>query len=172
VQAWTAKFSPDSKHIATGSSSGNVNVYDVESGEKVQSLEGRGKFSMCVAYVRPVGFFFAFRLELRISTLSMDTLSNPDPLPSFAIDNRAPTENMLPVEPKHLPTPRQCCCSTLPPESSAQHLKVKTCHQRHCHQRALWEKVLSCGLPIFTYYGVPFTSCRTCPDSAIDCFLA
>jgi len=51
AEAWTARFSPDSKHIVTGSSSGNLNQFSVESGEKVQTFEGRGKFSMCVAYV-------------------------------------------------------------------------------------------------------------------------
>ncbi|KAF9997602.1 WD repeat-containing protein 61 [Entomortierella chlamydospora] len=62
VQAWTAKFSPDSKHIATGSSSGNVNQYSVETGEKVQTFEGRGKFSMCVAY-SPNGEYVACGTE-------------------------------------------------------------------------------------------------------------
>ncbi|KAI8345918.1 WD repeat-containing protein 61-like protein [Mortierella sp. GBAus27b] len=56
------KFSPDSKHIATGSSSGNVNQYSVETGEKVQSFEGRGKFSMCVAY-SPNGEYLACGTE-------------------------------------------------------------------------------------------------------------
>ncbi|KAG0312469.1 WD repeat-containing protein 61, partial [Dissophora globulifera] len=62
VQAWTAKFSPDSKHIATGTSSGNVNQYSVETGEKVQTFEGRGKFSMCVAY-SPNGEYVACGTE-------------------------------------------------------------------------------------------------------------
>jgi len=62
AEAWTAKFSPDSKHIVTGSSSGNLNQFSVESGEKVQTFEGRGKFAMCVAY-SPNGEYVACGTE-------------------------------------------------------------------------------------------------------------
>ena len=51
VEAWSATFSPDSKFIATGTHSGNINMFSVESGEKDRVLETRGKFVMSVAFV-------------------------------------------------------------------------------------------------------------------------
>jgi WD40 repeat protein len=52
VEAWTVTFSPDGKHVATGSHAGEVNVFSVESGERVSKMESKGKFVMSVAYVR------------------------------------------------------------------------------------------------------------------------
>lgn len=52
VDAWSVAFSPDSKHIATGSHLGKVNIFGVESGKKEFSLDTRGKFILSIAYVR------------------------------------------------------------------------------------------------------------------------
>lgn len=51
VDAWSVAFSPDSKHIATGSHLGKVNIFGVESGKKEYSLDTRGKFILSIAYV-------------------------------------------------------------------------------------------------------------------------
>lgn len=51
VDAWSVAFSPDSKHIATGSHLGKVNIFGVESGKKEFSLDTRGKFILSIAYV-------------------------------------------------------------------------------------------------------------------------
>lgn len=52
VDGWSVAFSPDSKHIATGSHHGKVNIFGVESGKKEYSLDTRGKFILSIAYVR------------------------------------------------------------------------------------------------------------------------
>lgn len=118
VQAWTAKFSPDSKHIATGSSSGNVNQYSVETGEKVQTFEGRDKFSMCVAYVSLIVSVVAWN-EPCHSTLSLTF--------TFTIENRARTVSTLPVEPKRRLIQQRYFCLMLLLESSAPRSRVKSC---------------------------------------------
>lgn len=52
LEAWTLSFSPDSRYIATGSQSGNVNIFNAETGKKEQSFDALKKtFCMCVAYV-------------------------------------------------------------------------------------------------------------------------
>lgn len=51
LQSWRAKFSPDGKHCASGSHTGDLNVYSVENGEKVASYTSKTNFAMCVAYV-------------------------------------------------------------------------------------------------------------------------
>lgn len=54
MDAWSVAFSPDSKHIATGSHLGKVNIFGVESGKKEFSLDTRGKFILSIAYVRNI----------------------------------------------------------------------------------------------------------------------
>lgn len=46
-------FSPDSKNIASGSYTGKVNVFNVETGkmETNYSVDTKGKFTMSIAYV-------------------------------------------------------------------------------------------------------------------------
>lgn len=51
VDAWTVTFSPDSKYIATGSHSGKINLYGVESGKLESSLDTTGKFTLSIAFV-------------------------------------------------------------------------------------------------------------------------
>jgi WD40 repeat protein len=52
VETWAIAFSPDGRLIASSSKSGNINLWSVETGEKAQTLEPTGKFTMCVAFVR------------------------------------------------------------------------------------------------------------------------
>ena len=54
VDAWTVSFSPDGKFIATGSYTGKINVFNVESGKPEANFlsDIKGKFTMSIAYVR------------------------------------------------------------------------------------------------------------------------
>ena len=52
METWAIAFSPDGRLIASSSKSGNINLWSVETGEKAQTLEPSGKFTMCVAFVR------------------------------------------------------------------------------------------------------------------------
>ena len=59
MEAWSVGFSPDGKHIATGSHSGKINVWTVESGEKDRVLDTKSKFVMSCVYVSSLWNFFA-----------------------------------------------------------------------------------------------------------------
>ncbi|KAL7747518.1 Ski complex subunit Rec14 [Sorochytrium milnesiophthora] len=50
VEVWTLAYSRDGTHLATGTHSGNINVYSTESGSKATTYETKGKFVMSVAY--------------------------------------------------------------------------------------------------------------------------
>lgn len=52
MDAWTVTFSPDSKFVASGSHSGKINLYSVESGKQELTLDTRGRFTLSIAYVR------------------------------------------------------------------------------------------------------------------------
>lgn len=52
VDTWSIAHSPVARQAATGSQSGRVNLWDLESGDKTRSLDTHGKFVMSVAYVR------------------------------------------------------------------------------------------------------------------------
>ena len=52
VDAWTIAFSPDSRLLASGSHTGKVNLFGIESGKIETSLDTRGKFTLSIAYVR------------------------------------------------------------------------------------------------------------------------
>jgi WD40 repeat protein len=51
VDIWTVAFSPDDKFIISGSHSGKISLYGVESGKQEQTLDTRGKFTLSIAYV-------------------------------------------------------------------------------------------------------------------------
>lgn len=51
VDAWTVCYSPDSKLVATGSHSGKINLYNVESGSITNKLDTTGKFTLSIAFV-------------------------------------------------------------------------------------------------------------------------
>ena len=51
VETWTVDFHPTSMQVASGSQSGHINLWDANTGKKLQSLETKGKFAMSVAYV-------------------------------------------------------------------------------------------------------------------------
>ena len=51
VCIWTVAFSPDDKFITSGSRSGKIALYGVESGKKEQILDTGGKIPLSFAYV-------------------------------------------------------------------------------------------------------------------------
>lgn len=51
VEIWTIAFSPDDKFIISGSHSGKISMYGVESRKQEQTLDTRGKFTLSIAYV-------------------------------------------------------------------------------------------------------------------------
>jgi WD repeat-containing protein 61 len=51
VDIWTVAFSPDSKHVITGSHSGKIFMYGID-GSLEQTLDTRGKFTLSIAYVQ------------------------------------------------------------------------------------------------------------------------
>jgi len=52
VDAWTIAFSSDSRFIASGSHTGKIILYGVESGSSEVQLDTRGgKFALSIAYV-------------------------------------------------------------------------------------------------------------------------
>jgi WD40 repeat protein len=51
---FSVAFSPDNRYIATGTHAGNINTWNVESGEKDRVLETKGNFVMSVAFVCPI----------------------------------------------------------------------------------------------------------------------
>ena len=51
VDAWAIKFSPDSRFLASGSHTGKINLFGVDSGRKESSMDTRGKFTLSLAYV-------------------------------------------------------------------------------------------------------------------------
>ncbi|KAI7889492.1 WD40-repeat-containing domain protein [Mucor mucedo] len=50
VEAWKAKFSPDARVVIAGSHNGDINFFNVESGEKINTLSTKNMFLMSVAY--------------------------------------------------------------------------------------------------------------------------
>ena len=51
LDIWTIAFSPDDKFITSGSHSGKIALYGVESGKQEQTLDTRGKIPVSFAYV-------------------------------------------------------------------------------------------------------------------------
>lgn len=51
VDLWTVAFSPDDKFIISGSHSGKITLYSVETAKAEQTLDTRGKFTLSIAYV-------------------------------------------------------------------------------------------------------------------------
>jgi len=60
ADAWTVSFAPDGKNIATGSYTGKVNIFNVESGKKESnlSIDTREKLTMSISY-SPDGKYLA-----------------------------------------------------------------------------------------------------------------
>ena len=51
VDVWSVTFTPDSKHIVSGSHAGKINWFSVETGKPEQSFDTRGKFTLSIACV-------------------------------------------------------------------------------------------------------------------------
>ncbi|UYV75056.1 WDR61 [Cordylochernes scorpioides] len=58
VDAWGAKFSPDSKTIASGSNMGKINLFNVENGKTELTLDTKGKFTLSISF-SPDGKYLA-----------------------------------------------------------------------------------------------------------------
>lgn len=54
ADAWTVCFSPDGNRIASGSYTGKVNVFNLDSGKKETNfqVDTKGKFTMSISYVK------------------------------------------------------------------------------------------------------------------------
>jgi len=50
VDSWTICYSPDSKVIATGNSSGKINIFSTETGKLLHGLDTAGKATLSVAF--------------------------------------------------------------------------------------------------------------------------
>ncbi|KAI7848965.1 WD40-repeat-containing domain protein [Circinella umbellata] len=62
VEAWKARFSPDGEFVACGSHNGDINLYSIESGDKVSSFATKQKFVTTTAY-SPDGKYVAGAAE-------------------------------------------------------------------------------------------------------------
>ncbi len=51
VEAWAIAYQNDGKHLLSTSQSGNINIWDLESGKKEKTIENQGKFAMSIAIV-------------------------------------------------------------------------------------------------------------------------
>ena len=58
IELWTITFSPDDNYIISGSHSGKINLFNVESTKLEQTFDTRGKFTMSIAY-SPDGKYIA-----------------------------------------------------------------------------------------------------------------
>ncbi|KAI8340147.1 WD40-repeat-containing domain protein [Chlamydoabsidia padenii] len=97
VEAWSARFHPDGRMVATGSYDGHINVYDIESGEKVTSLTTKNSFIMCTVYSHDGkylaggaqdGSIYVFNMESNQLTHTLSTHAMAVRSLSFASDNK------------------------------------------------------------------------------------
>lgn len=51
VEAWGVSFSADGKYVAVTGQSGNISIWNVETGQSHQSLQTNGAFTVSVAFV-------------------------------------------------------------------------------------------------------------------------
>ena len=68
-EAWKSVYSPNGKHLATGSQEGNINIFDLNTQEKAACIESKGKFVMSVAYVRSFIRHFYHVIHVHLSLL-------------------------------------------------------------------------------------------------------
>ena len=64
VDVWSVSFTPDAKHIVSGSHAGKINWFSVESGKLEQSNDTRGKFILSIACVSSETTFPRYYSEL------------------------------------------------------------------------------------------------------------
>lgn len=61
VDLWTVVFSPDDKHIISGSHAGKITVFNVETAKAEQFLDTtRGTFTLSIDYVSLLVFIFVY----------------------------------------------------------------------------------------------------------------
>ncbi len=58
IELWTIAFSPDDNYIISGSHSGKINMFNVETTKLDQTFDTRGKFTLSIAY-SPDGKYIA-----------------------------------------------------------------------------------------------------------------
>lgn len=63
VDLWTVAFSPDDKHIISGSHGGKITSYSVETAKPEHTYETRGKFTLSIAYVST--YWFQIHIQYR-----------------------------------------------------------------------------------------------------------
>jgi len=66
MECWTVTFSPDGKHIISGSQMGKITYFNVETGQRELQLDLRGKHTLSVAPVISI-LFIEFVLILNES---------------------------------------------------------------------------------------------------------
>lgn len=69
VEAWTCAFSPDGRLLATGTHAGKINIWNIETSERVNVLETKGKFVMSITYVsseKCFGYMWSSARQYRI----------------------------------------------------------------------------------------------------------
>lgn len=66
VDLWTVAFSPDDKYIISGSHSGKITFYSVETAKAERSLDTRGKFILSIAYVSHILCFLNMTFFINI----------------------------------------------------------------------------------------------------------
>lgn len=51
VDVWTLAYTPDGRHLATGSHGGKINLFNTDTGTRTSTFDTRGKFTLSVACV-------------------------------------------------------------------------------------------------------------------------
>jgi len=97
IDAWTVKFTTDSKFLMSGSHNNLINIFECESGRKTTSLTTSGKFTLSLAisaktkYVASGsmnGYINVFDLETGKSVISMEAHTMPVRGICFSPDNQ------------------------------------------------------------------------------------
>lgn len=100
-----------------------MNLYNVETGEKAQTFEGRGKFSMCVAYVSPT--FRNAVVGQEIVLQQVTAIMSDIFVGCMNGCYRVRTENMLPAELRHPQTLQRFSCLMWRRASCDLHTRVR-----------------------------------------------
>lgn len=78
VDVWSVRFTPDSKYIISGSHTGKINWFNVETGKLHQSYDTRGKFTLSVACVSGIFQYVLFMVKSCLYIINFLSLKSPD----------------------------------------------------------------------------------------------